>query len=181
MTSNLDIIGMTAMATGAQLERGELRTVEIATAHLDAVAARDGEVHASTSLDPDHVMVTILLTDIVRSLGHYDAKGRDQLSKQLQTVIDEGRRMPAVDNVAGQGSDWHPKQRTRPRSGFLHHPDLLRRSRHHPASARSREQAADQSAAGGPMRQRHPATIDRELADMTSRHHRFGMTERLTI
>ena len=75
MTSNLDIIGITAMATGARLERGELRTVEI-TRRLWTPSRRDGEVHASTSLDPDHVMVTILLTDIVRSLGHYDAKGQ---------------------------------------------------------------------------------------------------------
>jgi Asp-tRNA(Asn)/Glu-tRNA(Gln) amidotransferase A subunit family amidase len=56
------------------------------------------EVNLPPAFDHVHQLHrTIMLTDIACSFGHYDATGRDQLSKQFRIMIDEGRRMLAVD------------------------------------------------------------------------------------
>jgi aspartyl-tRNA(Asn)/glutamyl-tRNA(Gln) amidotransferase subunit A len=49
--------------------RVEVRTVEVAAAHLDAIAAREGKVQAWTFLDLDHVMLQARMLDRFRSSG----------------------------------------------------------------------------------------------------------------
>jgi Asp-tRNA(Asn)/Glu-tRNA(Gln) amidotransferase A subunit family amidase len=69
MTSNLELTRLTALNLRQTMERGEVRALEVAAAHLDSIAARERKVQAWTFLDADHVMLQARMLDRFRSPG----------------------------------------------------------------------------------------------------------------
>lgn len=69
MTANLELTRFSASDLRHRIDRGEVRAVEVAEAHLEAIAAREEEVRAWTFLDPDHVMLQARMLDSLRSSG----------------------------------------------------------------------------------------------------------------
>ncbi|WP_158045425.1 amidase [Skermanella pratensis] len=69
MTANPELTRLAASDLRHRIARGEVRAVEVAEAHLEAISAREEEVRAWTFLDPDHVMLQARMLDSLRSSG----------------------------------------------------------------------------------------------------------------
>lgn len=65
----MSISGATSSELLLRLERGDLTSVEIAAAHLDAISARDGDVQAFLLVDRDHVLQQARHIDARRANG----------------------------------------------------------------------------------------------------------------
>lgn len=104
MTANANIPGLFALDLRDRLARGELRAVEVATAYLDAVAAKEDAVQAWAFLDPDHVLAQARALDRQRSsgrpigplhgvpVGAKDIFDTRDMPTENGTVLDAGRR-----------------------------------------------------------------------------------------
>jgi Asp-tRNA(Asn)/Glu-tRNA(Gln) amidotransferase A subunit family amidase len=69
MKSNSEITRLGATELQHRLHRGDLLAADVAAAHLEAIAERDGDVLAWTFLDPDYVMLQARTLDELRAGG----------------------------------------------------------------------------------------------------------------
>jgi aspartyl-tRNA(Asn)/glutamyl-tRNA(Gln) amidotransferase subunit A len=69
-TSAHDLVRMTSADLVAALEQGETTSVEITQAHLDRIAAVDGDVHAFLHVDADGALAAARESDRRRAEGH---------------------------------------------------------------------------------------------------------------
>src|SRR5262245_42287427 len=65
----MSIIGATADELLLRMERGDVSSVEVTTAHLDAIASRDGKVRAFLYVDREHALSQARAIDERRQRG----------------------------------------------------------------------------------------------------------------
>src|ERR1700755_547301 len=64
-----ELIRLTAAETAARIAAGEVGAVEVAQAHLDRIAAVDGQVHAFLHVDAEGALAAAARVDEARAAG----------------------------------------------------------------------------------------------------------------